>query len=167
MARLVRHRRPKGPVTDRPSLKPPRHISTLLKRPPAAHAFLREQTGPSSHTSKSRRLADGADTAGPCNTTNSAISLPDARLARSAGLICGAGRTAHEPKNPPASAPPCTAGSARLIFITADAPAIDPSCETQSIIQVTMHHADSLACIPFRKYGRSRALRAASARSVS
>ena len=30
MARLVRHRRPKGPETDRPSLKPPRHISTLL-----------------------------------------------------------------------------------------------------------------------------------------
>jgi len=29
MAKLVRHRQPKGPVTDRPSLKPPRHISTL------------------------------------------------------------------------------------------------------------------------------------------
>ena len=29
MARLVRHRQPKGPVTDMPSLKPPRHISTL------------------------------------------------------------------------------------------------------------------------------------------
>src|ERR1700722_1017522 len=28
-AKLVRHRQPKGPVTDRPSLKPPRHISTL------------------------------------------------------------------------------------------------------------------------------------------
>jgi hypothetical protein len=28
MAKLVRHRQPKGPVTDRPSLKPPRHIST-------------------------------------------------------------------------------------------------------------------------------------------
>jgi len=26
---LVRHRRPKGPVTDMPSLKPPRNISTL------------------------------------------------------------------------------------------------------------------------------------------
>ena len=30
MARLVRHRQPKGPATDMPSLKPPRHISTLL-----------------------------------------------------------------------------------------------------------------------------------------
>ena len=29
MAKLVRHRQPKGPVTDMPSLKPPRHISTL------------------------------------------------------------------------------------------------------------------------------------------
>jgi hypothetical protein len=33
MARLVRHRQPKGPVTDRPSLKPPRHISTLRRQP--------------------------------------------------------------------------------------------------------------------------------------
>jgi len=32
MVKLVRHRRPKGPVTDRPSLKPPRHISTLHLR---------------------------------------------------------------------------------------------------------------------------------------
>ena len=29
MARLVRHRQPKGPEPDMPSLKPPRHISTL------------------------------------------------------------------------------------------------------------------------------------------
>jgi hypothetical protein len=32
MAKLVRHRRPKGPVTDMLSLKPPRHISTLQPR---------------------------------------------------------------------------------------------------------------------------------------
>ena len=32
MARLVRHRQPKGPETDMPSLKPPRHISTLQGR---------------------------------------------------------------------------------------------------------------------------------------
>jgi hypothetical protein len=32
MAKLVRHRRSKGPETDRPSLKPPRHISTLPSR---------------------------------------------------------------------------------------------------------------------------------------
>ena len=31
MARLVRHRQTKEPETDRPSLKPPRHASTLLK----------------------------------------------------------------------------------------------------------------------------------------
>jgi hypothetical protein len=31
MAKLVRHRRPKGPVTDMLSLKPPRHISTLQR----------------------------------------------------------------------------------------------------------------------------------------
>jgi hypothetical protein len=31
MAKLVRHRQPKGPETDRPSLKPPRHISTLQR----------------------------------------------------------------------------------------------------------------------------------------
>jgi RHS repeat-associated protein len=30
MARLVRHRQPKGPATDMPNLQPPRHISTLL-----------------------------------------------------------------------------------------------------------------------------------------
>ena len=29
MAKLVRHRQPKGPDTDMPSLKPPRHTSTL------------------------------------------------------------------------------------------------------------------------------------------
>jgi hypothetical protein len=29
MARLVRHRQPKGPAPDRPNLTPPRHISTL------------------------------------------------------------------------------------------------------------------------------------------
>ena len=44
MARLVRHRQPKGPETDMPSLKPPRHISTLraLKRGSHGHA-MREQ----------------------------------------------------------------------------------------------------------------------------
>jgi hypothetical protein len=31
MVRLVRHRQPKGPATDRPNLSPPRHISTLLQ----------------------------------------------------------------------------------------------------------------------------------------
>ena len=32
MARLVRHRQPKGPEPDMPSLNPPRHISTLQPR---------------------------------------------------------------------------------------------------------------------------------------
>jgi hypothetical protein len=35
-ARLVRHRRPKGPDTDMPSLKPPRHTSTLRSAPLAS-----------------------------------------------------------------------------------------------------------------------------------
>src|SRR5258708_21153594 len=49
-ARLVRHRQPKGPDTDRPSLKPPRHTSTLhLPTLPAGMAMGAEERRPERH----------------------------------------------------------------------------------------------------------------------
>jgi hypothetical protein len=52
MARLVRHRQPKGPETDMPSLKPPRHISTLQGR-----SLVR--SGSEEHAMRGRSLVDG------------------------------------------------------------------------------------------------------------
>jgi hypothetical protein len=56
MARLVRHRQPKGPEPDMPSLTPPRHISTLRE---AGMKLIREPVEPRTSPVVTLKLSHG------------------------------------------------------------------------------------------------------------